>query len=445
MQSKKKQKLTNGDDPLDQAMVDDLQGQVAKAFDEVCVAISSSSTGVVGHVEQTVDHMRSVGASLEKKADVSTPPPAARSRLSLVSDDSGSPAIVGAKIVTPPSVRKGKELVRPVKQPKTTTGVTGSSGANDASLAKSRGRPQKDAATMLRGVLLQLSTAHEGVRKFFGEEWKNVRRNWDNYIKGLAGLIEFEEDVSQLLEYEKLHKQASSARKILNIVNSKGLASDATRQVYEQELIWCKQSPKVDNPMSLSFSKLMLGNIAAAAWPAPHFWARICDEQIKELALEIADGVQTSFVVEKVIVIQNEAATVLEARGKLQELVLAYTQAHLEKHLVADLLHVQMTFLRNVVYSPSQPDDMPMQERLKLLGDQFTKVNEFPVGKALQSSQKGRQILTDAGKCLDRENARLAEKDTCAHELAMAFNPDVDSKLRFDAFVKVFSLFFVLC
>ena len=52
-----------------------------------------------------------------------------------------------------------------------------------ASTAK--GAPRKDYSSQLRGFLLQLKDANENTKKYFSHEWKNVRRNCDNYIKGV--------------------------------------------------------------------------------------------------------------------------------------------------------------------------------------------------------------------------------------------------------------------
>ena len=84
-------------------------------------------------------------------------------------------------------------------------------------------------------------------------------------IKALDGLIEVEEDEETTEQFELLKKEAISARKILTVVNAKGMTSQATIDAYSEELAWLSRPPTCNNPMPLVFRQTLHGAVAAAS------------------------------------------------------------------------------------------------------------------------------------------------------------------------------------
>lgn len=87
-------------------------------------------------------------------------------------------------------------------------GSAGASQSTGKAAIKGRGRPKRDAATLLRSGLRELSMSDPG-SKFFTGDWRNVNRNWANYKSDLAKMIEDETDEATLLDLQLLEKQVS--------------------------------------------------------------------------------------------------------------------------------------------------------------------------------------------------------------------------------------------
>ena len=96
---------------------------------------------------------------------------------------------------------------------------------------RSRGRPARDSTALLRAGLKELSTAHAG-SKFFTSDWKNVKRNWENYIADVVQSQATEEDPTVLQELETLEKQALAAKTLLQKISVSGMSSRDTLDCY---------------------------------------------------------------------------------------------------------------------------------------------------------------------------------------------------------------------
>ena len=138
------------------------------------------------------------------------------------------------------------------------------------------GRNRRDAVILLRAALSQFlqcdaSTHHA---KYLGTEWKNVNRNWSNYIADLDCKIEVEDDTAVLAEYESIKKQAISVKLFLNKWSSAGPNSPATVRVYESQVAYCSKAPVAPNPFPAYVIRLMHSQLCQDAWPAKNFWSK---------------------------------------------------------------------------------------------------------------------------------------------------------------------------
>eukprot|EP00959_Pyramimonas_sp_CCMP1952_P174546 3647665-Pyramimonas_sp.AAC.1 len=73
-----------------------------------------------------------------------------------------------------------------------------------------------------------LKNSVSSTAKFFGVEWKNVSRNWQNYHTYLINMMEDESDASILRDMRYLEKQVNAAKTVLGKVNILGLTSKDT-------------------------------------------------------------------------------------------------------------------------------------------------------------------------------------------------------------------------
>ena len=226
-----------------------------------------------------------------------------------------------------------------------------------------KGRPAKDSSTMLRSAMAQLGDANESSLKFFGDDWKNVRRNWEYYLKGVEDMINDEDsDMSATMkeQIEYLHKQASSAKNILSVVMIKGLTSDATIVAYESELVWLSrgESPVAD-PMPFFFQDLMIGVGAAKAWPANHFWEKIQDSRLASTQAlpQAAIGVkQSGYASEKIQIILGEAKYA-DKRKSLISLCEALVDAKESKYVSDETLCTEVKHLHLLCACPIFPKE----------------------------------------------------------------------------------------
>jgi len=119
--------------------------------------------------------------------------------------------------------------------------------------------------------------------KFYGTEWKNTTRNWNNYIIDINSAIETapEEEYAELNE---LWFKGSCARKVLAVCSQFGLTDERVHVEYKAQIhILNSQNPMIENPFSMFFKRSMHSVSAASTWPANLFWIEICSDTMKEL------------------------------------------------------------------------------------------------------------------------------------------------------------------
>ena len=92
------------------------------------------------------------------------------------------------------------EVPAPAKQQNRKRGAK-ATGPSTPSVAKTsaskKGRPKRDPMTLLGTGLSELKASSAG-SKFFSGEWKNVARNWGNYMMDLEEMMDDEEDAETL-------------------------------------------------------------------------------------------------------------------------------------------------------------------------------------------------------------------------------------------------------
>ena len=142
---------------------------------------------------------------------------------------------------------------------------------------KARGRPKENGAYRLITSLADLKTQDLGCAKFFGADWKNIRRNWDAYFKDLSQRIEDETEASQVEQLEATEKVAKIAYRVLSAIQRYGVSSSQVIVQYEADVNLCALEPVVENPMPLCFQDLMYVSIMSQAWPAQYYWPKLYD------------------------------------------------------------------------------------------------------------------------------------------------------------------------
>ena len=104
---------------------------------------------------------------------------------------------------------------------------------------------------MINSEDFQIAT--EESPRFFGNEWKNVSRNWSNYLCDLTEDLKICENESETQTLHILISKASAARRVLGPINLSGFRSLKVVDAYDKEVNWLQQQdPPVDNPFSVS-------------------------------------------------------------------------------------------------------------------------------------------------------------------------------------------------
>ena len=138
-------------------------------------------------------------------------------------------------------------------------------GEDGGQRKKKKGAPKRDAPLLLQAGIKQF---HQVSRQkhyalFLGSEWKNLKRNWKNYLTDVVDRIaeaeeEGEEDGEAVLESLKsLEKSAVAVRKFCVKWAATGGQGASLLQCFEEQVSWCRQPPAVDNPFGPYVMKLM--------------------------------------------------------------------------------------------------------------------------------------------------------------------------------------------
>ena len=262
------------------------------------------------------------------------------------------------------------------------------------------GRPKKDNCTQLREGLADLRSSVESTKKFFGPEWKNVMRNWDGYIKGVEKLCEEEEQQEALASMEQLLKQASAARRVLTVVERKGLADQATLKAYEEEMAWLARDPLAPTPFPPFMHRMLQEESIANAWLGTAFSAALADSTLSEIiAVDQIGGRQTALFFDKVMLITLDTK-ISDARSNMQELCLAFGDPFDSRRFASVPFKAEVNKLTTLAFSPHWPRDATRQVRRDTLQEVMDSLPSSPLGEALESSKKGRDLVAQCDQHL---------------------------------------------
>ena len=251
---------------------------------------------------------------------------------------------------------------------------------------------------MLRSGLQELSSSVAG-SKFFSPEWKNVHRNWLNYLADLGGMIEHEEDPGVLAELQQLDKVVNAVRTVLTKVNTVGLANAQTVQAFYAQLAFLAMPPVVPyNPFPPYLTRLMHERSAEEAWPADAFWKKIQASSMAEFApkQDIGAG-QFTFAASKIMFLcqQSDPAEVLEKMDALCKAFFEMSGEELASEFSCQSLRDELSSAQAIVVASSTAraslpsltkalDDLDAAELLKAL-------DTYPKGRALVSKAKAKK------------------------------------------------------
>ena len=151
-----------------------------------------------------------------------------------------------------------------------------------------QGRPNVDGALTFGCGLSELKKAEAG-SKFFTEAWKNVRRNWSNYLLDVGKRIDREEDAQVLQHLETIEKKAIISISVLSVLFKYGSSQTPTWEKFQEQRAFCSCAPEVESPFSVYVCDLMLRSLAVAAWPANLFWSKIGDGMLDDALADVND------------------------------------------------------------------------------------------------------------------------------------------------------------
>ncbi len=141
----------------------------------------------------------------------------------------------GAKPEAKPRGGRKSAAGQPKETKRKSAGGAREAAAAGGSSKKQKGRPPRDSLGLLRTGLRDLKQSGPS-SKFVSSEWKNVKRNWDNYLKDIGELMEAEEDMGLVREMQLVDKQATAAKKVLQKISTDGLSSKETLETYESQM-----------------------------------------------------------------------------------------------------------------------------------------------------------------------------------------------------------------
>ena len=196
--------------------------------------------------------------------------------------------------------------------------------------SRAPGRARRDAVVLLRAALSEFYRTNnvQCHVKYLGSEWKNVNRNWSNYLTDLEEMIKTESDPMVLTEYETLKKTVTACKQFLNKWSSSGPNSMATVRMYEHQVNFCAMEPAVQNPFPIYVKKMMHSQSVQEAWPANYFWSKMADVEIRQLELtdESMHSLQIDLVVGKIHNITEQADEELDVvKQHLRELYTGFS------------------------------------------------------------------------------------------------------------------------
>lgn len=239
----------------------------------------------------------------------------------------------------------------------------------------------------------ELGTA-DGSTKFFSAEWKNVARNWANYLVDLEKMVEEEEDLSVLAELQVLEKQVNAAKTVLQKISMLGLTHPDSLACYRSQVTYLSMEPAAPSPFPPFLARMMHQHLVEDTWPAEAFWSRLSDAALAEFLDEAeVPGFQMTVLSSKVMMLCEQK---LESVGPaLNELCTGFLGKCGAAHSPIKAIEVKENIQALEVIVRHGLDD-GKQKDLATLSSTLERLIGFKVWDALQAYPHGRSIIERA-------------------------------------------------
>ena len=255
---------------------------------------------------------------------------------------------------------------------------------------------------LLSTGLSELKAASSG-SKFFTAEWKNVARNWVNYMSALKEMIDEEENAETLKNMKVVEKQVMAAKAVLQKLSVHGMLHLETQQAYCSQMQFLVSDPVAPSPFPVYFVQQMHAQVVEKSWPADVFWRELHDEGLLRLIPgSDIEKFQVEALSSKIIAIcqQDEDTSVEEGLVQVASLELPLIKSEVVQAEVSDLLAVAEVGGSKFSWGFTLPEQ-PGAAATKL-GHALERFRSRHAHAALTSYPKGRRILQTA-------NDRLVE------------------------------------
>lgn len=264
--------------------------------------------------------------------------------------------------------------------------------------------------------------------KFFGGEWKNVKRNWDSYLKGVSTAIEEEEDDRLCKSHQVLEKRAKVVQKVLTKVHATGLADVATVRCYDEQVNWLRMEPSAPNPFPLFFRELMHSQGLANVPSMGEFWGAMENSVLEGFCSgsDIAPK-QLKLLEEKLALLTMPPAEMSKSKNGLVELCNVF---HSRGWNVAQLTSGAIEHLSRIVLAPSHPPNIDEQDRIVKFDETELEIRraDSNLGQSLLAYGNGRTIFEGAARTYDG----IKKRSVCKNTLRTLIDRVLDESLAAD-------------
>lgn len=233
--------------------------------------------------------------------------------------------------------------------------------------------------------------------KFFTTEWRNVERNWLNYLADLSKMIEMEEDSAVLNDLQVLEKQVLAAKAVLTKVSKIGLGHAEVLETYQSQEHYLSSAPLAASPFPPYLVRSMHSQCLQDAWPADHFWKHLSDDALAKFlgASEIEKFQVTAFASKVMLLLQDVSAEVVLA--KMNSFCSSGKEAVVDRKLIkSSLVEVEVVDLCVVVAHGSPAGHEVEEENLSELARVLDSCIARKFWEALYAFPRGRALLDEA-------------------------------------------------
>ena len=324
-----------------------------------------------------------------------SPPPPKAGRLPTPSPSKSPPPSKGMPLRSESSTSMTKPKKTIGKKPPNEIAATGGD-------KKKPGRARADPAEMLKGMLTNFQQCEDASNvKYFGQEWKNVKRNLENYLKGIASLIEEVQDDETLGNYQRLEKQGKAVRKVLDKVHRSGMRESI--DIFEQTLAWLQLDPDTENPFPRFFRHTMYDQSVENACTESAFWSRLHKDVMIQCAIKPADLTekQVDLIGDRIELIMQPPAEFAEAKCRMAELCKAYDASGVAgSGSDAKSLDEVVELMSLIAFAPEWPPFASPEDRIEMFEAAAPKCEKgtCKIGQRLLSYANGRILLDEAKK-----------------------------------------------